>query len=228
VGTTIGLEGPLAEWVRQWGAREHPVLTRCRRETAALGAVSRMQISPEQGAVMQALARLIRARRVCEVGVFTGYSSTALALVLKEMHDGDAVLVACDVSAEYVEKARVYWKAAGVEHVVLPRVGPATDTLRHLLAEGDAGTFDIVFIDADKPAYDMYYECGLRLLRPGGLMLIDNMLWGGAVADGVEAPASEAKTVAALRALTEKIHADARVDMALATVGDGLSLVVKR
>jgi caffeoyl-CoA O-methyltransferase len=228
MGVSIGLEGPLADWVRQWGAREHPVLARCRKDTAALGGVARMQISPEQGAFMQSLARLIRARRVCEVGVFTGYSSTALALVLKEMHDGDAVLVACDVSAEYMDKARVYWRAAGVEHVVLPRVGKAVETLKHLLAEGDRETFDIVFIDADKPAYDDYFECGLRLLRPGGLMLIDNMLWGGAVADGAEVPEADAKIVAALRALTEKIHADARVDMSIATVGDGLAVVVKR
>lgn len=228
MGVSIGLEGPLADWVRQWGAREHPVLARCRRETAALGGVARMQISPEQGAFMQVMARLIHARRVCEVGVFTGYSSTAIALALKEMHDGDAVLIACDVSAEYMAKAQGYWKAAGVEHVVLPRIGKAVETLRGLLAEGDAGTFDIVFIDADKPAYDDYFECGLRLLRPGGLMLIDNMLWGGDVADGASVRPGDESIVKALRALTEKIHADPRVDMTLATVGDGLSVVVKR
>lgn len=218
------LPEPVLDYVQRWGAREHPVLTRCRRETKAMGGVSRMQISPEQGALMQTLTRLIHARRAVEVGVFTGYSSTAVAMTMWDLHGNDACLVACDVSAEYMERARGYWRAAGIEHVVLPRVGPAEATLKHLLSEGDAGTFDLAFIDADKPGYAAYYELCLRLLRPSGLMLIDNMLWGGAVADD----ADQGPDTVALRALAEKLHADPRVDIALATVGDGLSVVVKR
>jgi predicted O-methyltransferase YrrM len=220
---SVFVSDQVRDYVQRWGAREHPVLARCREETAAMSNAS-MQISCEQGAFMQTMVAAIHARRALEVGVFTGYSSTAMALAMQAIHGDDALVMGLDVSEEYTAKARGYWKAAGVDHVVQLRIGPAADTMKHMLAEGDAESFDLMFIDADKTGYDAYYELGLELLRSGGLMLIDNMLWGGDVADpSVHEPAAEA-----LRALARKIHDDKRVDMTLATVGDGLSLVVKR
>jgi caffeoyl-CoA O-methyltransferase len=183
-----------------------------------------MQIAPEQGALMQVLVKALKVRFALEVGVFTGYSSTATALAVKQVHGEEGRLTACDISADFVERARAYWRAAGVENIITARIGPAAQSLRELIDEGRAGHFDLMFIDADKTGYDTYYELGLRLLRSGGMILIDNMLWSGAVADPAEASAD----TLALRALAAKIHADDRVDMTLATVGDGLSVVVKR
>jgi O-methyltransferase len=210
-------------YVQHWGAREHPVLARCREETQRMSNAS-MQISPEQGAFMQTMAATLRARRVLEVGVFTGYSSTAVALTLKAMHGNEAQLVGLDVSENYTSKAREYWREAGVDGIVELKLGPATDSMERLIAEGGEGGFDMMFIDADKTGYDSYYELGLRLLRPAGMMLIDNMLWSGDVAD----PSNTSPDTAALRDLARKIHDDQRVDMSLATIGDGLSVVVKR
>lgn len=223
MSVTMGLSEPVLAYVQEWGVREAPALARCRAETAA-DPRARMQISPEQGALMQVLATAIRARRALEVGVFTGYSSTAVALAMQAMHGGDAELVACDISGALIDTARGYWREAGVEAIVSARIAPAADSLRALIAEGHAGQFDLMFIDADKTSYDAYYELGLELLRPGGLMLIDNMLWSGRVADESDGSAD----TAALRDLAAKIHADGRVDMTLASVGDGLSVVVKR
>jgi caffeoyl-CoA O-methyltransferase len=211
-------------YVQTFGAREHPALARCRAETDAMGEISRMQISPEQGGFMQVMARAVRARRALEVGVFTGYSSTAVALAMKDMHGTDCQLVACDISDDYLDRARGYWAEAEVADVIETRIGPAADSLDALVGAGRAGQFDLMFIDADKPGYDAYYERGLVLLRPGGLMLIDNMLWAGRVAD----PADTEESTVALRALAAKIAADRRVDMTLATVGDGVSMIVKR
>ncbi|HEY3813366.1 MAG TPA: class I SAM-dependent methyltransferase [Caulobacteraceae bacterium] len=222
---SFGLPDNVRDYVQKFGAREHPALARCREETFRdLGGRAGMQISPEQGALMQVLAHAIRARRAVEVGVFTGYSSTAVALAMHAMHGHDALLVACDLSEEFVDRARSYWAQAGVEGVIAPRIGPAAQSLTDMLEEGLAGGFDLAFIDADKTGYDAYYELCLRLLRPGGMILIDNMLWGGAVAD----PAEHEPDTVALRALAAKIHADGRVEMTVAGVGDGLSVVVKR
>ena len=215
---------PVRDYVQRVGAREHPAMARCRAETDAMGDISRMQISPEQGGFMQVMAAAVGARRAIEVGVFTGYSSLAVALTMKRMHGSDCELVACDISEEYTAKARGYWAEAGVDDVIDLRIAPATDTLDGLIAEGRAGQFDLAFIDADKTGYDAYYERCLALLRKGGLILIDNMLWSGRVADPAE---SEPDTVA-LRALARKIHADERVEMTLAAIGDGVSLAVKR
>jgi predicted O-methyltransferase YrrM len=223
MSASMGLTENVKAYVQHWGVREHPALARCRADTAA-DARAVMQISPEQGALMQVLVRALRARRALEVGVFTGYSSTAVALAMKAIHGSDAELVACDISEDFVHRARGYWREAGVSDVITPRIGPAADSLQALIGEGREGTVDLMFIDADKTGYDTYYELGLRLLRAGGMILIDNMLWSGAVADSGE---TSADTVA-LRALAAKIHADDRVDMTLATVGDGLSVVVKR
>ena len=222
---SFGLPDDVRDYVQKYGAREHPALVRCREETYRdLGGRAGMQISPEQGALMQVLAHALRARRAIEVGVFTGYSSTAVALVLQALHGRDALLVACDISEEFVDRARGYWAEAGVESVVKARIGPADQSLKAMIEEGPAGSFDLAFIDADKTGYDAYYELCLKLLRPGGTVLIDNMLWSGKVAD----PAVTDPDTSALRALAAKIHADGRVEMTLAGVGDGLSVVVKR
>ncbi len=222
---SFGLPDDVRDYVQKFGAREHPALVRCRQETHRdLGGRAGMQISPEQGALMQVLAHAIRARRAIEVGVFTGYSSTAVALALRAMHGRDAVLVACDLSEEYVGRARGYWAEAGLEAIVTTRIGPADQSLKAMIEEGLSGSFDLAFIDADKTGYDAYYELCLTLLRPGGMILIDNMLWSGKVAY----PQAHDPDTAALRALAAKIHADGRVDMTLAGVGDGLSVAVKR
>lgn len=214
----------VAAYVQRFGAREHPALVRCRIETNAMGALANMQISPEQGAVMQVLTRATGARRAIEIGVFTGYSSTATALAMKALHGTECELIACDISDEYLGKARSYWDEADVADIIATRIGPAVGSLDALIADGRTGDFDLVFIDADKTGYDAYYERGLTLLRAGGLMLIDNMLWSGRVADPAE---TDADTIA-LRALAAKIAADERVDMTLATIGDGVSMIVKR
>jgi caffeoyl-CoA O-methyltransferase len=225
MSSTLQLSKPVVDYVIRVGVREHPALLRCRQETTRdLGRRAGMQISPEQGAVMQVLARATGARTAVEVGVFTGYSSTAVALALKAMHGAAARLYACDISEDFVARARRVWRAAEVEDVIEARLGPAANSLGALLDEGLAGTIDMAFIDADKTGYDAYYELSLKLLRPGGLMLIDNMLWDGLVAD----PAARDPDTEALRRLAAKIAADERVDMTLATVGDGLSMVVKR
>lgn len=222
---SIGLTPEVETYLRRLGAHEHPVLAQCREEThRELEGRAQMQISPEQGAFMQVMAHAIHARRAIEVGVFTGYSSTAVALALKAMHGRDARLVACDISEEFTSRARKYWQAAAVEDVISLTLGPADQTLRDLLEEGLAGSFDLAFIDADKTGYDAYYELCLALLRPGGMILIDNMLWSGAVADP---QVTDADTLA-LRALAIKIHGDSRVDGTLVSIGDGLSIVVKR
>jgi len=223
VSASMGLSQPVIDYVQSFGVREHPALAACRRQTSADPA-ARMQISPEQGALMQVLVRAINAQRAIEVGVFTGYSSTAVALAMKAIHGPQAEFIACDISSQFVERARLAWRAAHVEDVIEARIGPAAEILRTLIGEDRAGAFDMMFIDADKTGYDAYYEAGLTLLRPGGLMLIDNMLWSGAVADASDASAD----TVALRALARKIHDDQRVDMTLATIGDGLSVVVKR
>lgn len=225
MSSSIGLSEALRAYVQNWGAREHRALARCRAETRTdLGDRAAMQISPEQGAFMQTLVHMTGARVAVEVGVFTGYSSTAVALAMRARHGSDARLVACDISEEFVGRARSYWAEAGVEDVIEARIGPAAASLKALVDEGGSGRFDLAFIDADKTGYDAYYELCLVLLRPGGSLLIDNMLWSGDVADPTKTDAD----TTALRALAAKIHADARVDMTLATVGDGLSIAVKR
>ena len=222
---SIGLSPEVQAYLARFGAREHPALAWCRDQThARFGDWARMQISAEQGGFMGVIATMIRARRAIEVGVFTGYSSTATALAMQRMWGADGELVACDVSEDYTALARETWAAAGVEGLVSLEIAPAAQTLQRLVDQGRAGQFDLAFIDADKTGYDAYYELCLKLLRPGGVILIDNMLWSGSVAD----PSDTTPDTGALRALAAKIAADARVDMTLASVGDGVSLVVKR
>ncbi len=208
------------DYIARLGVREHPVLERCRAETLALGDAAVMQIAPDQGALLAMLVRVTGARRILEVGTFTGYSALAMALALP----ADGQIMACDVSEEYTAHARAYWRDAGVADRITLHIGPAADTLDTFLTDGHAETFDLMFIDADKTGYDTYYEQALTLLRPGGLILIDNVLWSGRVADPAETDAN----TQALRALNAKIHGDERVDMALVPVADGLTMARKR
>jgi caffeoyl-CoA O-methyltransferase len=195
------------------------VLARLREENVRERSGS-MQVAPEEGALLALLVRLLRARRVLEVGTYTGYSSTAMALALP----ADGRLVCCDVSREWTDIARAAWAEAGVADRIELNLAPALETLDRLVADGGEGTFDLAFIDADKPGYDGYYERALRLVRPGGVIAIDNVLWGGRVAD----PSVQDASTSAIRALNDKIAADERVDPVLTTVGDGLTLALVR
>ena len=186
-------------------------------ETEALGGISMMQIAPEQGAFMTLLTRLISARRAIEVGTFTGYSAISIARGLSE----DGTLLCCDVNEEWTAIARKYWERAGVDDKIELRIAPAIETLRSLPA---GEQFDLAFIDADKPNYPHYYEEVLARLRRNGVILVDNTLWGGAVADS---KATDDNTVA-IRAFNDAVAADDRVESTILTVGDGLTLIRKR
>lgn len=224
MSASLGLSLDIVAYLAAANPPEHPALARCRAETSALGGVARMQISAEQGAFMQILARLVSARRGFEIGVFTGYSSTAVALAMRDMHGPEAYLLACDVSEDWTGQARSYWREAGVEGAIDLQIRPALETLSARLAAGEAGSYDLGFIDADKTSYPAYFEAGLSLLRPGGLMLFDNVLWSGAVAD----PKDKDADTEALRAVAQIAKTDPRVHAAMVGVGDGLLLCVKR
>ena len=215
---TIGLSDTLLAYLRGVGVREDADLAALRAETAALPAGG-MQISPEQGQLMRVLIKLIGARRTLEVGVFTGYSSLAVAKAMGP----EGRLVALDVSEEWTRVARRYWAKAGVADRIDLRLGPAADSLKAMVAAGESGAYDFAFIDADKSGYDAYYELTLQLLRPGGLIAIDNVLWSGAVAD----LSDQSADTLALRALNAKISKDSRVEPCLVPVGDGLTLALK-
>jgi caffeoyl-CoA O-methyltransferase len=216
---SLQITDELYRYLVEHSVREPEVLARLRAATASLPQ-AQMQIGPDQGQLMALLARLIGAKRCIEVGVFTGYSSLAVALALPE----DGRIIACDVSEEWTAVARRFWREAGVEHKIELKLQPATRTLEQLLAAGEAGRYDFAFIDADKPAYDTYYELLLQLLRPGGLIALDNTLWSGHVAN----PDNRDPNTLALRALNDKLHRDERIDVSLLTVGDGLTLARKR
>lgn len=215
----IELTDKLHDYLLSVSLREPALLRRLRQETALLPEAGK-QIAPEQGQFMALLVRLIGARRCLEIGTFTGYSALAVALALPE----EGRIIACDINPETTAVAKRYWQEAGMAARIDLRLGPALATLDALLAAGEDGSFDFAFIDADKANYDFYYERSLRLLRPGGLMMLDNVLWHGAVADA----ANDSADTKALRALNAKIHGDARVDMCLLTIGDGLTLVRPR
>lgn len=218
MGGFVTASDALMEYLSRLGARETPAQTHCREETQKLP-MAMMQISPEQGAFLALLAKLTQARRYVEIGTFTGYSALSVALAMP--HDGK--VIALDVSKDFTDRARGYWKEAGVEDKIDLRLGPGLEALDKMIQSGE-GPFDLAFIDADKSNYDGYYERVLKLLRVGGLVALDNMLWSGAVAN----PKITDADTSALRALNAKIHADPRVDMALATVGDGVMLARKR
>jgi caffeoyl-CoA O-methyltransferase len=208
------LTDALYDYVIAMGARETPVQRSLRAETRKLP-MAAMQIGPDQGALLQVLVRMLRAKRCLEVGTFTGYSALAVALALPR----EGRIVCCDVSEEWTSIGRRYWKKAGVERKIDLRIGPALETLAKL-----RGRFDFAFIDADKPNYWKYFERCLALLRRGGVIAVDNTLWGGSVID----PGKQSESTVALRAFNKRLSRERRVDIALLTVGDGLTLAVKR
>ena len=213
------LPADVEHYVASEVTRESPLQARLRTETAALP-MGMMQISADQGAFFALLVRTLNAGRAIEIGTFTGYSALAVASALP----ADGKLVCCDVSDEWTRIGRRYWDEAGVSPRIDLRLGPALATLDKLLRDDGPNAYDFAFIDADKPNYDAYYEACLKLVRPGGLIALDNMLWGGKVA---LADARDEDT-AALRALNAKIRDDERVDACLLTVGDGVMLTRKR
>ena len=215
---TIDIDDVLQQYVVDHTAAEHPAQRKLRAATAGHRHAG-MQISPEQAQFMQLLVKLIGARRAIEVGVFTGYSALSVALALP----ADGLLLACDVSDEYTRVGIPYWQEAGVASRIELVRGPARETLDRRLADGEQASFDFAFIDADKTSYDVYFEQCLALLRDGGLIAIDNVLWSGAVAH----PASDPDT-RALQALNDKLRDDPRVDIAMLPIGDGLTLARKK
>lgn len=217
---TLAYTDAVLNYVAGTGVREHPVLKTCRDETMAMGGIARMQISPEQGAFMGMTAQLMNAKRYIEVGTFTGYSALAVALAMPD----DGHVDALDISDEYMAKARGYWTAAGQARKISGHVRPAVETLERFLAEGRDGGYDFAFIDADKSGYDAYYERMLKLVRPGGLVAIDNVLWSGKVVD----PSDTSDDTVAIRKLNAKIRADERVDTVLLPVADGIFMCRKR
>jgi caffeoyl-CoA O-methyltransferase len=212
------IDDRVRQYLLDHSLREPAAAAELRGATAKLPHAG-MQISPEQGQLMALLVQAIGARRAIEIGTFTGYSALWVALALP----ADGRLVCCDVSAEWTAVGKPFWEQAGVAGKIDLRIAPAMATLDRLLADGDAG-YDFAFIDADKTGYDGYYERCLKLLRPGGLIAIDNVLWGGDVAN----PKNRSADTLALRALNRKLHHDERVTLSMLPVGDGLTLALKR
>lgn len=216
---TLALDDRLYDYLLSVSLRESEVLAQLRQETAQ-HAMRTMQIAPEQGQFMALLVQLTGAKKALEVGVFTGYSSLSVALALPP----DGKLVACDISEEYTTIARRYWELAGVADRIDLRIAPALKTLDHLLETGQANTFDFAFIDADKSNYLNYYDRALNLVRPGGLIVIDNVLWSGSVAD----PEVQDASTEAIRQFNQTLQADDRVVLSLVPIGDGLTLAMKK
>jgi predicted O-methyltransferase YrrM len=216
---TVSLDQTLYEYMLKASLREPSLFRKLREETAQMPQAS-MQIAPEQGQFMALLVELLGARRTIEIGTFTGYSALWVASALPP----DGELIACDQSEEWTAIARRYWEQACVANKIRLELAPALETLLALLADDHRGTFDFVFIDADKENYDNYYECSIELLRQGGLIAIDNALWSGKVAD----PAVQDADTQAIRALNEKVLNDVRVSSSLVPIGDGLLLARKR
>jgi predicted O-methyltransferase YrrM len=213
------IDGALADYVDANWLRESPVKRRLREETAKLPQAG-MQISAHQGQQITLLARAVGARQAVEVGTFTGYSSLSIAEALP----ADGKLRCCDVSEQWTGIARRYWKEAGVEDRIQLTIAPALKTLDGFLAQGLSGQLDLAFIDANKEDYDAYYERCLKLVRPGGIVLIDNVLWGGSVAN----LADKDEDTQAIRELNAKLRSDERVDLTLLAVGDGMTCALKR
>jgi predicted O-methyltransferase YrrM len=217
--TTFSLPDDLRDYLLSVSLREAPVLKRLRERTAA-DSMSRMQIAPEQGQFMALLVQLMGARKALEIGVYTGYSALCVAGALPD----DGRLVACDISEAWTTVAKDYWREAGVIDKIDLRLAPALATLDELIQAGESGSFDFAFIDADKENYPAYYERVLELLRPGGLIAIDNTLWSGSVID----PSNREPDTLAIRAFNAALHADNRVQISLVPIGDGLTLALKQ
>lgn len=216
---SLGLDPKLYTYLLSVSPPEHPLLARLRLETAALP-MAGMQIGPDQGLLFQLLVRLIGAKRCLEVGVFTGYSSLAVALALPP----DGRITALDRNPDWTAIAQRYWQEAGLADRITLKLGKASASLDRLIADGGAGSYDFAFVDADKTGYADYHERVLQLLRPGGLVAYDNVLWGGNVAD----PADTSTDTMALRAFNAMLASDARVIMAMLPIGDGVTLAIKR
>lgn len=215
---TLSLSNALYTYLVEHSVREPEILQRLRAETAK-DSMSMMQIGPEQGQFMQLLVRLMGAKNCLEVGVFTGYSSLAVALVLP----ADGRIVACDVSEKWTAIARKYWMEAGVAAKIDLRIAPALSTLDELITSGKAGSFDFAFIDADKINYLAYYERALTLVRTGGLIAVDNTLWGGQVID----KKSKSEDTQAIMQFNDRLRSDSRIHLSLLPVGDGVTLALK-
>lgn len=213
------IDDQIYDYLLSVSLRESEILQQLRQETAS-HPMSQMQIAPEQGQLMALLVRLMGAKKALEVGVFTGYSALSVALALPP----EGQLIACDVSEEYTAIARRYWELAGVANKIDLRIAPALETLDHLLADGHANTFDFAFIDADKSNYAGYYDRAIQLVRPGGLIAVDNVLWSGRVAD----PEVQDNRTAAIRAFNEKLHQDERILPCMVAIADGLTLALKQ
>ena len=212
----LAMSDELAAYVEEMGARLAPAQHGLREATRGHRAAG-MQIGADQGQFMAFLVRTLGVRRALEIGTFTGYSALSVALALP----ADGRLVCCDISTEYTDIGRPFWEAAGVSGKIDLRIGPALETLDHLISSGGADNFDFAFIDADKSNYAGYYERCLVLVRPGGVIAVDNVLWSGAVLN----PADQTADTVALRALNRKLHADERVDISMLPIGDGLTLL---
>ena len=215
---TLNLTPEVYQYLLSVSLREAEILQKIRMESAS-HPLANMQISPEQAQFMAFLLKLMSAKKVLEIGVFLGYSSTAMALALPE----NGQIVACDNSVEFTDKARSYWQEAGVEHKIDLRLAPALETLDQLIAEGHSNSFDFVFIDADKSNYYNYYEKSLPLVRQGGLIAVDNVLWSGRVADD---KVNDNRTNK-IRDFNQKLASDDRIDLSLIPIGDGLTLARK-
>ncbi len=216
---SINLTDEVYSYLHSVSLREEPVQQQLRKETAS-HKWGMMQVSPEQGQFMALLIKMLGAKRVIELGVFTGYSSLCMALALPD----DGQIIACDVNEDYTRIAEGYWRQAEVSHKIDLRLAPALETLETLVSTGESGKFDFVFIDAVKEEYKDYYALVLDLLRPGGVMGVDNVLWGGSVAN----PDKQDEETNAIREFNSYVHKDGRVDISMLPIGDGLTLVRKR
>jgi predicted O-methyltransferase YrrM len=216
---TITLTESLHHYLLSVSLREPPILARLREETAQ-HPLANLQIAPEQGQFMALLVQLMEVKKCLELGVFTGYSALSVALALPP----DGKLIACDVNEEWTSMAWRYWQEAGVAHKIALRIAPALETLDKLLVNGEAGSFDFIFIDADKENYTNYYERSLELVRHGGLIVIDNVLWSGRVAD----PNEQDMDTVAIRRFNTKLYFDERIALSVLPLADGLTLAYKR
>ncbi len=216
--STLTLTESLKDYILAHSLRETPVLEQLREQTSRHPASS-MQIAPEEGQLLRLLVKLLRPKKVLEIGTFTGYSAICIAMELEE----DARLVCLDINTEYTKIARDYWQKAGLTGTIELILGPTLESLERLVRSDQTSTFEMVFIDADKKQYEDYYEAALKLLRPGGLMAIDNVLWGGSVVD----PETGDPNTPHIKALNEKIQNDNRVFQSLLPISDGLTLAIK-
>ncbi|MCH9690093.1 MAG: class I SAM-dependent methyltransferase [Gammaproteobacteria bacterium] len=212
----LNLTAPLYQYLLNTSVREHPVLQTLREKTAELP-LGIMQVAPEQAQFMQFLLRILNAKKVLELGTFTGYSALAMALVLPD----DGRITTCDINTEWTDKAKPFWDKAKQTHKINLKIGQALDSLNHLLDSNEAGTFDFIFIDADKTNYLTYYELALKLIKPTGIIAIDNMLWSGEVIN----PENTRAQTREIRKLNSHIKQDSRVNISLLPIADGLFLI---